>query len=106
MQHSQSSALAPLNYKTFREIWLASLASNFGSQIQTVGAAWLMTSITTSADMVALVQASTTLPMMLFCLMAGAIADNYNRRTILLTAQLSMLVVGAALAGVGYMGGM
>lgn len=106
MQHSQSSALAPLNYKTFREIWLASLASNFGSQIQTVGAAWLMTSITTSADMVALVQASTTLPMMLFCLMAGAIADNYNRRTILLTAQLSMLVVAAALAAVAYLGGM
>ena len=49
-------------------MWIASLASNFGGLIQRVGAAWMMTSISTSADMVALVQASTTLPIMLFSL--------------------------------------
>lgn len=104
MADSQPSILAPLNYPTFREIWLASMASNFGSQIQTVGAAWLMTSITASADMVALVQASTTLPVMIFCLAAGAIADNYNRRTILLAAQFFMFVAAAGLALVTYIG--
>ena len=65
---------------TFRAIWLASLASNFGGLVQAVGAAWMMTSLTTSADMVALVQASTTLPIMVFSLAAGAVADNFNRR--------------------------
>jgi len=104
VQYSQKSTLAPLNYPTFREIWFATLASNFGTQIQTVGAAWLMTSITSSADMVALVQASTNLPVMLFCLMAGAIADNYDRRRVLLIAQFFMFTVAAALAVVTYLG--
>jgi MFS family permease len=104
LPHSGTSAWAPLNYPTFREIWFASLASNFGSLIQSVGAAWLMTSITGSADMVALVQASTTLPVMIFCLTAGAIADNYNRRTVMLTAQFFMFAVSLALAVITYLG--
>lgn len=56
------STLAPFRHGIFRAVWTASLASNFGGLIQSVGAAWLMTSITTSSDMVALVQASTALP--------------------------------------------
>ena len=47
--------------------------------------------------MVALVQASTTLPIMLFSLAAGAIADNFNRRRVMLVAQVFMLVVSASL---------
>ena len=41
--------------------------------------------------MVALVQASTTLPIMVFSLAAGAVADNYDRRQVMLTAQVFML---------------
>jgi len=48
--------------------------------------------------MVALVQASTTLPIMLLSLLAGAIADNVQQRTVMLCAQLFMLVVSAVLA--------
>ncbi len=87
----RASLLAPLRNPTFRAIWLASLASNFGGLIQAVGAAWLMTSLTASADMVALVQASTTLPIMVFSLAAGAIADNFDRRQVMLAAQVFML---------------
>ena len=57
-----------------------------------------MTSISGSADMVALVQASTTLPIMLFSLASGAVADTFNRRGVMLAAQVGMLVVSAALA--------
>src|SRR5919197_271882 len=63
--NEQASALAPMRHPVFKAVWFASLASNLGSLIQSVGAAWLMTSITGSADMVALVQASTSLPVML-----------------------------------------
>jgi MFS family permease len=76
---------------------MASLASNFGGLIQSVGASWLMATIAGSAELVALVQASTTLPIMLFSLAAGAIADNYERRTVMLVAQLFMLVVSVVL---------
>ena len=48
-------ALAPFESGVFRHVWFATLASNMGSLIQGVGAAWMMTSISTSADLVALV---------------------------------------------------
>ncbi len=96
--------LAPFKHATFRSVWFASLASNLGSLIQTVGAAWMMTVITTSADMVALVQASTALPVMLFSLISGAIADNFDRRRVMLAAQSFMLVVSIALALTAYAG--
>lgn len=92
------SVFAPLRQPIFRAVWIASLVSNFGGLVQMVGAAWLMTSLSDSPDMVALVQASTTLPVMMFSLAAGAVADNYDRRRILLTAQGFMLAVSTGLA--------
>ncbi|MDB5641679.1 MAG: transporter permease [Hyphomicrobiales bacterium] len=86
-----------MRHPLFRAVWIASLASNFGGLIQSVGAAWLMASIAPSAEMVALVQTSTTLPIMFFSLAAGAIADNYDRRSIMLVAQVFMLVVSLLL---------
>jgi MFS family permease len=97
--HEQSGgALAPLSNDTFRAVWIATLASNLGGLIQSVGAAWLMTSIATSADMVALVQTSLTLPIMLFSLASGAVADNFDRRGVMLAAQAFMLAVSVVLA--------
>lgn len=93
----RKSPLAPFRNETFRLIWVASLACNFGGLIQAVGAAWMMASISTSANMVALVQASTALPIMLFSVASGALADNFDRRRIMLSAQCFMLVVSAGL---------
>ena len=92
------TALSPMRYPVFRRVWLASASSNFGGMIQSVGAAWLMTSIAQSADMVALVQSSVALPIMLFSLVAGAMADNFDRRRMMLWAQVFMLLVSTALA--------
>ena len=91
-------ALAPFRFPAFRAIWTANLVSNFGAMIQSVGAAWLMTDLTTSHQLVALVQASTTIPVMLLAVFAGAIADNYDRRLVMLAAQAVMLAVSATLA--------
>ncbi|TPL92425.1 MFS transporter [Mesorhizobium sp. B2-3-12] len=91
------SALAPFRHGIFRAVWGASLVSNFGGLIQGVGAAWMMTTIATSPYQVALVQASTTLPIMLFALVAGAIADSFDRRKVMLVAQTFMLVVSVLL---------
>jgi MFS family permease len=88
----------------FRAVWIASMASNFGGMIQAVGASWMMTSIAPSAEMVALVQASTTLPIMLLSLASGAIADNYDRRRVMLAAQIFMLGVSVALAACTWLG--
>lgn len=101
---SKASPLAPFHYRIFLAVWFASLASNFGGLIQSVGAAWLMTSIGATADLVALVQASATLPIMLFSLMAGALADNFDRRELMLASQLFLLAVSVALAVFAYFG--
>ncbi|WP_425458830.1 MFS transporter [Ahrensia kielensis] len=82
----------------FRTIWLASMSSNFGGLIQAVGASWLMTTLTNSPQFVALVQASTALPIMVFSLLAGAIADNLDRRLVMITAQIFMLLISVLLA--------
>ena len=100
----RTSPLAPFRHRIFQSIWIASLASNFGSLIQGVGAAWMMTAISDSADMVALVQASTALPIMLLSLPSGAIADNFDRRKVMLIAQCFMLAVSVGLTIAAYLG--
>ncbi len=96
--------LAPFQYGTFRALWSATLFSNLGGLVQTVGAGWMMATIAHSDDMVALVQASTTLPVMIFSVAAGALADNFDRRRIMLTAQILLLVISVALAAFAYFG--
>lgn len=85
---------APLRYPTYRCIWLASLLSNLGILIQGVGAAWAMTEMASSADKVALVQTAIMLPVMLISMPAGAIADMYDRRIVMLIS-LSIALCGA-----------
>ena len=72
--------------------------------VQSVAAAWLMTELTSSHSLVALVQASATIPIMLLGVFAGAIADNYDRRRVMLAAQSAMLLVSAALTVTTWMG--
>ncbi|MGH8249150.1 MAG: MFS transporter [Steroidobacteraceae bacterium] len=103
---SGPSALSPMRYPVFRAVWLASTLSNLGGLIQSVGASWMMISIARSADMVALVQASVALPVMLLSLAAGAVADNRDRRTVMLGTQYFMLAVSIALAACAWAGWM
>lgn len=88
----------------FRSLWIATLASNIGTWLQSVGAAWLMTSLSPSAAMVALVQAATSLPMFLLSLPAGALADVVDRRRILLVTQSWMLLAAAGLSAATFAG--
>lgn len=95
---AHSSAFSPLRYPIFRQVWLASGSSNLGGLIQSVGASWLMTSIAPSPDMVALVQTSVALPVMLCSLAAGAMADSFDRRKMMISAQSFMLVMSVMLS--------
>lgn len=104
MPDARSSAWSPFASPLFRRVWIASTVSNVGGMIQSVGAAWMMLAMTASASMVALVQTSISLPVMLLSLVAGAVADNLDRRRILLASQLLMLFVSALLAIAAYAG--
>jgi len=98
------SPLVLFRNQTFRMLWVAALASNFGGLVQAVGAAWMMTSLSSSERMVALVQGSVTLPIMVFSLLAGVFADNFDRRRVMLIAQGFMFAVSIVLTVLAYQG--
>lgn len=91
-------AWSPLRLGMFRAIWLAILASNIGTWVNDVAAAWVMAERTGSPLMVALVQSATTVPIVLLALAAGTLADIVDRRRYLLATQGWMLLVAAAMA--------
>ena len=88
---------SPLRQAVFRAVWIASITSNIGTWMQSVGAAWLMTSLTPSPLLVALMQTAASLPIFLLGLPAGALADVVDRRKLLLVTESWMLLVALAL---------
>jgi MFS family permease len=94
---SSSGTLAPLQRPVFRALWIASVASNIGTWMQEVGAAWLMTSLTPSPLFVSLIQAGSSLPMFVLAIPSGALADIVDRRRLLLATQIWMLLAATAL---------
>src|SRR4051812_20770561 len=93
-----AAAYAPLRHSAFRMLWVATLASNTGLWIQNTGAGWLMTSLAPSPVMVSLVQAASMLPVFLFALPGGVLADILDRRLTLIAAQIWVAVACFLLA--------
>ena len=98
-QLADTPALAPLKERTFRMLWLAWLAANMTMWMNDVAAAWLMTTLTTSPVMVALVQTASTLPVFLLGIPSGAMADILDRRRYFAATQLWVAMVALVLAG-------
>src|SRR5262249_25632888 len=96
-QQSFASAWGPLREPLFRALWIAAIASNVGGFMEDVGEAWLMTSLTTSTLLVALVETAGSLPVVLLAVPSGALADLIDRRRLLLITQIWMLIVAAML---------
>ena len=97
------SAWSPLQITLFRSLWIATIVSYIGTWMQDVGAGWLMTSLSTSPSLVALVEAADSIPVMLLALPAGALADIVDRRRLLIVVQIYLLIVAAALAVLTWM---
>src|SRR5512146_2569280 len=91
------SPWAPFREPLFRSIWIAAVISYIGTWMQNLGSAWLMTSLTRSPLMIALVQAASSLPVFLVILPAGALADMVDRRRLLLVTQSWMVAAAIAL---------
>ena len=93
----QPSAWAPLRSAAFRSLWLAVLASNIGTWMQTVGAQWLLVDAPGAATLVSLVQTASMLPVLMLALPAGALADTFDRRRLLIAVQCFLAAVGVLL---------
>lgn len=100
------SPLAPLKRPVFRMLWLTWLAANTCMWMNDVAAAWLMTTLTTSPVLVALVQSASTLPVFLLGLPSGALADILDRRRYFIATQFWVAAVALVLCVAVLSGGM
>ena len=98
------SAFAPLRNPLFRDRWVASTVSNIGTWMQDTAGTWLMTVLTTSPLLIALMQTAASLPVLFLGLLAGATADIYERRRLLIFWQSWMLGAVAILAVLTFAG--
>ncbi|SNX58787.1 Predicted arabinose efflux permease, MFS family [Nitrosomonas ureae] len=94
---STTSAWSPFRIPVFRMLWVATLVSNIGTWMHDIGASWLMTTLSPTPVMVALVQTATTLPIFLLAMPAGALADIVDRRSYLIVVQLWLALVAGLL---------
>lgn len=96
--HTTSSTWAPLRFRVFRWLWLASMVSNVGSWMQGVGAQWFLVHAAHAAILVSLVQTADSLPDVLFGIVGGVLADTLDRRRLLIAVQAGLLVATSTLA--------
>ena len=101
---SRPSPFRPFRNRGFRNLWMGVQLSNMGTMVHNVGAAWAMTLMTTSPVLIALVQASNALPLMLFAMITGVIADGRDRLRVILLAQTLMASAAAALTVLAFAG--
>jgi MFS family permease len=101
---SDANAFGPLKIPLFRDRWVASTVSSLGTWMQDTAGTWLMTVLTTSPLLIALMQTAASLPVLLLGLLAGATADIYERRRLLIFWQCWMLASVAVLAVLTFIG--
>jgi MFS family permease len=92
-----ASALAPLRHRTFRMLWMVWMVANICMWMNDVASAWVMTSLTSSPTLVALVQSASTVPVLLLGLPTGALADIVDRRKYLMFTQFWVAAVAMLL---------
>jgi MFS family permease len=105
-EQASLSTWAPLRITVFRWLWLASLVSNVGAWMQTVGAQWLLVHAAHAAILVSLVQTADMLPDVMFGIVGGVLADTLDRRRLLMAVQGGLVIAASALAGLTIAGRM
>jgi MFS family permease len=93
-----ANILAPFRHSRFRWLWLATVAANIGVWTYNAAAGWLTTSLDAHAVMVSLVQVAASLPMFLFALPAGALADIIDRRRFIIILEVAATSAAAIFA--------
>ena len=88
----------PLRHARYRRLWLANMVSNLGTWIQTFASAWLVASLSGSASVTSMVQTATYVPVFLFALLAGVVADAVHRPKFLFFCNLFMALCAAVMA--------
>ena len=91
-------SIRALSSRAYLFVWIGSLLSNIGNWMESVGQGWVIASQTHSPFYVELLSFAEFIPVIFLALPAGAIADRYNRKKVLILAQLAMCFFAAILA--------
>ncbi|AYF87594.1 MFS transporter [Pseudomonas sp. JS3066] len=97
---------SPFTIAAFRIIWIANLFANLGTWAQSVAAAWVVTEAHASPLLVAMIQVASALPLVLMSILSGVLADNHDRRKIMLAGlcfEMSGAIFLSAIAFLGYL---
>lgn len=94
----KSGKFTALRYRDFRILWIALLISNTGSMMQFAAINWHTYMITHSAISLGLIGLARFIPITIFALFAGAVADAHNRRKILFITQFVLITLSSILA--------
>jgi len=97
-QQTAGSPWRPFRYPVFTMLWIATVVANIGSWMYNAASGWLMMLLNADPFIVSLVQVATSLPMFLFALPAGALADIVDRRRLLIVVEILITVAAALFA--------
>lgn len=97
-------AFAAFAYRDFRMLWSGALASTIGTWMQKTAQSWLVFDLTKSTFYLGLDDFLGQLPILLFTLIGGVIADRHERRRLLVGSQCVQMVTALALAALVYVG--
>jgi MFS family permease len=100
----KGEAWAPLRAPVFRMLWIVWAAANVCLWMNDVAAAWLMTTLTSSAVLIALVQTASSLPVFLLGIPSGALADILDRRIYFMATQFWVAANAAVVFLVTFLG--
>jgi MFS family permease len=89
---------AAFTYPDFRNLWIGACTSSIGTWMQNVAQNWLVLTLTNSAFYLGLDAFLGQLPIMLFTLIGGVVADRRDRRRVLLTSQYVQMTSAFMLA--------
>ena len=92
------SPWSALHQRVFRWLWIATVVSNVGSWLYNAASGWLMTELDADPFIVSLVQVADLLPLFLFALPAGAIADLTDKRRFILVLEILTTALCAVFA--------
>jgi MFS family permease len=94
------SSWSPFRYAPFSVVWTATVIANIGTWMYNAASGWLMTSLNPEPLIVSLVQVATTLPIFLFAVPAGALADIVDKRRFLIIGEVAVTAVSALFAAI------
>jgi len=96
--------LAAFSYRDFRVLWFGAFTSTVGTWMQKVAQSWLVFDLTKSSFFLGLDDFLGELPILLFTLVGGVIADRHDRRRLLLGSQYIQMTAAFILAALVFFG--